>query len=128
MAISFEPVAEWLLVQRASVPQTKIINGIVVPDSSLKAIPKAMVLGIGTKVPLDVHPGDEIVLNQYSGEDIDFGGQILTFVRWDEIKCVIRFVSDPEPPPREPTREEIKIEKRKAKRKCDPSLATTPTS
>ncbi len=97
-AISFQPVSEWLLVQRASKPAEKRTpEGVIIPESSVVAIPKAMVLAIGDKVPLDIKPGDEIVLNQYSGDDIKFGEMILTTVRWDEIKLVIRYREEPDP-------------------------------
>lgn len=97
-AISFQPVSEWLLVQRASKPTEKHTpEGVIIPESSVVAIPKAMVLAIGDKVPLDIKPGDEIVLNQYSGDDIKFGDMILTCVRWDEIKLVIRYREEPDP-------------------------------
>lgn len=99
-AISFMPVAEWLLVQRASKPAEKRTpEGVIIPDSSIAAIPKAMVLAVGDKVPIDVKPGDEVVLTKYSGEDIQFEDTILTTVRWDEIKLVIKYSEVPEPEP-----------------------------
>src|SRR5271170_5615709 len=97
-AIAFQPVAEWLLVQRASKEEKKLTpGGLVIPDSSVVAIPKAMVLAIGDKVPLDIKPGDEVVLTKYSGEDIQFGDLVLTSVRWDEIKLVIKYREEPDP-------------------------------
>jgi chaperonin GroES len=97
MSISFQPVDEWVLVQRASKPESVTVNGVIVPDSSLVALPKAIVLAIGGKVPLDLNPGDEIVLNNYSGEDIKFGDIVLTTVRWDEIRLVIKTQEDDAP-------------------------------
>lgn len=104
MAIAFKPVAEWLLVQRASKPKEKIIaqgerGDLIAPDSSVLALPKAYVLAVGDNVPINILPGDEIVLNKYSGEDIDFGGLILTTVRWDEIRLIIKQVPDEGPDP-----------------------------
>jgi chaperonin GroES len=118
--ISFQPVAEWLLVQRASKPEEKRTpEGIVIPESSVVAIPKAMVLAIGDKVPLDIKPGDEIVLNKYSGEDIAFGELILTTVRWDEIKLVIKYREEPDPVTLATPDETLEVSKAKARRKAN---------
>jgi co-chaperonin GroES (HSP10) len=96
----FLPVGEWLLVERAQKPEEKIIatgalGDLVAPTTSITAIPKATILAIGDKVPSDYYKvGDEIVLNSYSGEDIQFGDTKLTVVRWDECKLRIQYLEE----------------------------------
>jgi co-chaperonin GroES (HSP10) len=93
MSTYFEPVNEWLLVQRQAKPAAVKIGEIIVPESSVKAIPQATILAIGKDVTnhIDVQVGDLIVLGPYNGQDEKFGDNlVLTTVRWDEIRLIIR--------------------------------------
>lgn len=98
MSIYFEPVADWCLVQREAAPEAKTINGIIVPSSSITAIPQATVLAVGEGVTdhINIKPGDKIVLGKYNGMDEKFGDLVLTTVRYDEIRLIIREHSLPE--------------------------------
>jgi chaperonin GroES len=92
MPIYFEPVSEWLLVQRESAPDAVKIGSIIVPNSSITAVPQATILAIGKGVieHIDVKVGDKIVLGKYNGMDEKFGDLVLTTVRWDEIRLIVR--------------------------------------
>jgi co-chaperonin GroES (HSP10) len=98
--LSFIPVNEYILVRRDETKETTV-NGIVRPDSAVSALPKATVMAVGDKVPRYdgvpfIVPGDEIILTQYGGEDVLFGQQKITIVRWDEVKLICKVIDVPD--------------------------------
>lgn len=44
----------------------------------------------GARVPVDVNPGDTVILGKYSGSEVTVDGEVLTIVNEDDVLAVSR--------------------------------------
>jgi chaperonin GroES len=90
------PLHDRVLIKRSEGSEDKI-GSIIVPDSAQEkpqrgeviAVGDGVVLESGDRAPLDVKPGDQIVLGKYSGAEVKIEGQEYVIVREDEILGVL---------------------------------------
>ena len=67
-------------------------SGIVLPDTAQEKPLRGTVLAVGegrwengTRVPLDVSPGDEVIYSKYGGTDVTVDGEDLLILRESDI-------------------------------------------
>ena len=90
------PLHDRLLVRRSEEAET-VKGGIIIPDTAKEkpqegeviAVGKGKTLDNGTKVELDVKPGDKILFGKYSGTDIKIDGEEYMILREDEVLAVM---------------------------------------
>jgi chaperonin GroES len=80
------------------VEETEVLpGGIVIPDTAKEKPQKGVVLATGsgmrlengTVVPLEVRPGDTILLGKYSGNEIVLDGEELLVLREGDVLAVL---------------------------------------
>ena len=90
------PLHDRLLVRRIEEDET-VKGGIIIPDTAKEkpqegeviAVGKGKTLDNGTKVELDVKPGDKILFGKYSGTDIKIDGEEYMILREDEVLAIM---------------------------------------
>lgn len=90
------PLQDRVLVKRTEEAE-KTAGGIIIPDSAKEkpqqgeviAVGKGKVLENGTKIELDVKPGDKILFSKYAGSDIKLDGVEYLIMREDDILGVL---------------------------------------
>ncbi|KAL1987861.1 hypothetical protein VTN96DRAFT_2264 [Rasamsonia emersonii] len=90
------PLLDRVLVQRIK-PETKTASGIFLPESSVKEINQAKVLAVGpgaldkngNKIPMNVAPGDKVLIPQFGGTPVKVGEEEYTLFRDSEILAKI---------------------------------------
>src|SRR6204780_3238799 len=94
--MTIRPLYDRIVVQRIK-EQESMSGSIVIPDSAKEKPQEADVIAVGAGkrlddgklVPLDVKPGDRILLGKYSGSEIKLDGEELLIVREDEVLGVL---------------------------------------
>ena len=90
------PLDDRILVQRLDEGEQQI-GGIIIPDSAKEKPQQGKVLAVGngktndegTRIPLDVRPGNLILFGKYSGQEIKLDGEEYLIVKEDEVLAVI---------------------------------------
>ena len=90
------PLHDRVLLKRIEESESRI-GSIIIPDSAKEKPQQAEVIGVGDglvletgeRAPLDVKPGDMILLGKYSGTEVKLEGQEYVIVREDEILGVL---------------------------------------
>jgi chaperonin GroES len=90
------PLHDRILVQRIEEGEQKI-GGIIIPDTAKEKPQQGKVVAVGsgkvkddgTRIPLDVKPGDSILFGKYSGQEIKLDGEEYLIMREDEVLAVI---------------------------------------
>jgi co-chaperonin GroES (HSP10) len=90
------PLLDRVLVQRIK-PEPKTASGIILPESSVKDIPQAKVLAVGpgaidrhgNKIPVNVVPGDRVLIPEFGGSRVKVGEEEYTLFRDVEILAKI---------------------------------------
>jgi chaperonin GroES len=90
------PLHDRLVVRRIEEKES-VKGGIIIPDTAKEkpqegeviAVGNGKVLDSGTKVPMDVKPGDRVLFGKYSGTDIKIDGEEFLILREDEILAVM---------------------------------------
>jgi chaperonin GroES len=98
------PLRDRLLVRRVE-EQEQRIGGIIVPDTAKEKPQTARVVAAGTGrvndkgdvFPLDVKPGDYVLVGKYAGTEITLDGEEYLIVREDEVLGVAEGVREAEP-------------------------------
>ncbi|MBC1520425.1 co-chaperone GroES [Listeria aquatica] len=78
--------------------EEKTASGIVLPDSAKEkpqegkviAVGSGRVLDSGTKEPLEVKEGDQIIFSKYSGTEVTYEGKDLLIIRESDILAVTK--------------------------------------
>jgi chaperonin GroES len=97
------PLHDRVLLKRLEEGGEQRIGGIIIPDSAKEKPQQATVVAVGngriteegTVVPLDVKPGDLVLIGKYAGNEIKLDGEDLLIVREDEILGVLEGVREP---------------------------------
>ena len=90
------PLHDRIIVQRLEEGEQKI-GGIIIPDSAKEKPQQGKVLAVGsgrtndegTRIPLDVRPGNVILFGKYSGQEIKLDGEEYLIMKEDEVFGVI---------------------------------------
>jgi chaperonin GroES len=85
-----------LLVKRVE-EEDKTAGGIIIPDTAKEKPQEAVVIAVGPgaldekgeRRPLDVVPGNRVLLGRYSGSEVDLDGEEHLIVREDDVLAVI---------------------------------------
>jgi chaperonin GroES len=94
--MTIRPLYDRIVVRRIK-EQESMSGSIVIPDSAKEKPQEADVISVGAGkrlddgklVPLDVKPGDRILLGKYSGSEIKLDGEEFLSVREDEVLGVL---------------------------------------
>lgn len=92
----FKPLGNRVLVRRLEAQET-LKGGIILPDSAKKKQETAEVVAIGTGkqdkngnlLPIPVTVGDMILMEKYSGQEINLEGQDFVILRADDIIAIV---------------------------------------
>ena len=90
-----------VLVKRVE-EQEQHIGGIIIPDTAKEKPQQAKVVASGSgrvnddgkTIPLDVKPGDYVVIGKYAGTEIKLDGEEYLIIREDEILGVAEGVPE----------------------------------
>ena len=91
------PLHDRLVVRRLEDGESTI-GGIIIPDSAKEKPQRGTVVAVGTgtvrddgtRVPLDVKPGDLILFGKYASQDITHDGEALLIMRENEVLAVVQ--------------------------------------
>jgi len=101
--MNVRPLHDRLLVKRIEEPEQRI-GGIIIPDTAKEkpqtakvvAIGKGRVNDKGDVFPLDVKPGENVLIGKYAGTEIKLEGEDYLIVREDEVLGIVEGVREPE--------------------------------
>jgi chaperonin GroES len=90
------PLHDRILVQRVEESEQKV-GGIIIPDTAKEKPQQGKVIAVGsgkikddgTRIPMDVKPGDLILFGKYSGQEIKLDGVEYLIVREEEVLGVL---------------------------------------
>ena len=94
------PLHDRLVVRRLEEGE-QTVGGIIIPDSAKEKPQRGTVIAAGsgtvrddgTRVPLDVKPGDLILFGKYASQEITLDGEALLIMRENEVLAVIQDTS-----------------------------------
>jgi len=95
MSTKFRPLADKLLVRPAAAEEK--IGSIIVPDNAKEkpvrgevlAVGKGRSLDDGTRLPIDVKPGDVVLYGKYAGQDVRVNGEDMKILREEDLLGVV---------------------------------------
>ncbi len=90
------PLADHILVRRLE-EQEKTPGGIIIPDTAKEKPQEARVIAVGPGPrlesgeirPLDVKPGDRVLIGQYAGSEVTLDGEEHLILRESDVLGVI---------------------------------------
>jgi chaperonin GroES len=93
--MNIKPLNDRVLVLRLDAEQ-KTAGGIIIPDTAKEKPQEAKVVAVGpgairddgTRTPLEVKPGDRILISKYAGTEIKIDGVEHIFMRESDILAV----------------------------------------
>jgi chaperonin GroES len=94
--VNIRPLHDRVLVKRIEL-QEQVRGGIIIPDTAKEKPQEAEVVAIGPgklnddgkRTPLEVQPGDRVLMGKYSGSEIKLDDTDYVICREDEILAVI---------------------------------------
>ncbi|NLY94702.1 MAG: co-chaperone GroES [Myxococcales bacterium] len=94
--MAIRPLYDRLVAKRVD-EETKTAGGIIIPDTAKEkplrakvvATGKGRVLDNGEVRPLDVKPGDTVLIGKYAGTEVKIDGEEHLILREDEVLGVI---------------------------------------
>jgi chaperonin GroES len=94
--MSFRPLHDRVLLRRAE-EESKTAGGIIIPDTAKEKPQEAEVVAVGpgardedgTVRPLDVKPGDRVLIGKWSGTEVKIDGDDLIIVKESDIMGVL---------------------------------------
>ena len=95
--MNIRPLHDRLVVRRLEEGE-QTVGGIIIPDSAKEKPQRGTVIAVGsgtvrddgTRVPLDVKPGDLILFGKYASQEITLDGAELLIMRENEVLAVIQ--------------------------------------
>ena len=90
------PLHDRLLVRRIEQPE-QVRGGIVIPDTAKEKPQEAEVVAVGPgkldeegrRRPMDVRPGDRVLIGKYAGADVKIGEEDLVILREEDVLALI---------------------------------------
>ena len=97
MAATIRPLHDRILAKRIE-EQEQIRGGIIIPDTAKEKPLEAEVIAVGNgkiledgkTVPLDVKPGNRVLIGKYSGTEVKLDNIEYIILREDEVLGVIK--------------------------------------
>ncbi len=94
--MNIRPLHDRVLVKRIEL-QEQVRGGIIIPDTAKEKPQEAEVVAVGPgklsddgkRTPLEVQPGDRVLMGKYSGSEIKLDDTDYVICREDEILAVI---------------------------------------
>ena len=94
--MSVRPLHDRIIVDRLAEGEGQI-RGIIIPDSAREKPQQGTVVAVGqgrvakngTRVPLDVKPGDQVLFGKYAGQEIRLDGKDLFIMKEEDVLAVI---------------------------------------
>jgi chaperonin GroES len=94
--VNIRPLHDRVLVKRVEL-QEQVRGGIIIPDTAKEKPQEAEVVAVGPgkltdegkRTPLEVQPGDRILMGKYSGSEIKIDDMDYVICREDEILAII---------------------------------------
>ena len=94
--MNVRPLHDRIIVRRLDEGE-QTIGGIIIPDSAKEKPQQGKILAVGdgkvtedgTRITMDVRPGNVILFGKYSGQDITIDGEDYLIVKEDEVLAVI---------------------------------------
>ena len=95
--MTVRPLYDRILVKRIETEAEKTQGGLYIPDSAKEKPQEGEVISVGkgkrledgTIQPLDVKPGDRVLLGKYAGNEIKVDGQDYLIIREDEVLGIL---------------------------------------
>jgi chaperonin GroES len=96
MALNIRPLHDRVVIKRLE-PEEEVRGGIIIPDTAKEkpqqgqvlAVGNGKVLDSGTKLDMDVKPGDRVLFGKYSGTEVKIEDEEYLIMREDDILVVI---------------------------------------
>lgn len=96
MAWQLRPLYDRVVVRRIE-PKEEVRGGIIIPDVAREKPMLAEVVAVGTGrvlengkvLPLDVQPGQKVLIGKYAGSEVKIDGVEYVILREDEILGVV---------------------------------------
>ncbi len=90
------PLADRVLARRLEETETSR-GGIIIPDTAKEKPQRAEIIAVGagrrkddgTRVPVSVAAGDQVLMSKYSGTDVTIDGEDYVILREDDILGII---------------------------------------
>jgi chaperonin GroES len=94
--MDIRPLHDRLIVRRLEEGEQQV-GGIIIPDTAKEKPQRGTVIAAGngkvnddgTRVPLDVKPGDVILFGKYTSPEVKLNGEEYLIMREDEVLAVI---------------------------------------
>jgi chaperonin GroES len=95
--MNLRPLGDRVLVKRNEEAEQKSAGGIIIPDTAKEKPSRGDVIAVGpgtikedgTRTPLDVKKGDEILFGKYSGTEVKIDGQEYLIMHENDILGVL---------------------------------------
>lgn len=95
--MKIKPLGNNVLLKRIEEDE-QVRGGIIIPDSAKEKPQEAEIVEVGTGkidhngnlVPIDVKPGDRVIVPSYGGTNIKIKGEVHTILTYDTVLAVIR--------------------------------------
>ena len=88
-AAQFQPLQSFMLVRRDEV-ETKLANGLVLPESSKVPATTGRILSTGPDAPASLGVGTRILFGKYAGTEIKLDGTDYLIINDKEVIAVIK--------------------------------------
>lgn len=93
---SLRPLGNRVLLRRLA-PEETLKGGIILPDAAKKKQEQAEVIAVGTGkkdkngqlIPMPVQPGDTVLIEKYSGQEVTIDNDELIIARADDLIAII---------------------------------------
>ena len=91
------PLGDRVLVQRSDETDEKSAGGIIIPDTAKEKPSRGKVIAAGpgnlkedgTRTPLDVKKGDDVLFGKYSGTEVKIDGEELLIMHENDILGIL---------------------------------------
>ena len=95
-SVKLQPMGERIVVRREE-GEDMTAGGIVLPDSAREKPARGTVIAVGpgkmlddgTRSPIDLKEGDEILFTSYAGESVELNDEELLLMRADDVLAVV---------------------------------------
>ena len=96
MASSIRPLNDRIIVKRVE-EQEQMRGGLYIPDTAKEKPQEGEVLAVGngkllengTRISIDLKPGDRVLFGKYAGTEIKLDGEELLILREDDVLGVV---------------------------------------
>jgi chaperonin GroES len=94
--MGIRPLADRILVKRIEEEEVKI-GGIIIPDTAKEKPQEGKVIAVGPgrlsedgkRVPLEVKPGDRVLIGKYAGTEVKLDGEEHLIMREDDVLAIL---------------------------------------